>query len=162
MTTRVWTANGVRYTTGDGYQAAVLPMKATGKARPRVTVKGTFYPASYVRARQALRVMFGTVSVRLPVAMKVTVVRKIAASESKAGRAAKMWRFCDAKPDCDNCEGWVMDALFEEDAAVVWTECVKVWGPRDLLQVELWEVNTDKQAIDGESLFMSDGRRSAG
>lgn len=150
---KTWTANGVRYTTGDGYQAAVLPMKATGKARPRVTVRGTYMPKTYERARAALRSMFGTVTVKMPCAMKVTVVRKIAASESKAARAAKMWRFCPVKPDNDNVEGWVMDALFDDDAAVVWTECVKVWGPRDIVRIELWEVNEDERAVDGDELL---------
>lgn len=153
MTARVWTVNGCRYESGDGYQAATLPMKATGKARPRVTVNGTYMPRRYNEARDALRSMFGTVTVGMPCAMKVTVVHKIAASASKKTRAALMWTFCPVKPDNDNVEGWVMDSLFDDDAAVVWTECVKVWGPRDAVRIELWEVNTDERAIDGAQLL---------
>lgn len=151
VTTRV--ANGVRYATGDGYQAAVLPMKAHGKARPRVTVKGTFMPADYVRARDTLRVLFGTVQVRLPVALRVTAVRKLPAATPKGKAAALLWTWCATRPDCDNIEGWVMDALFpEDDSAVVWTECRKVWGPRDMVRIELWEVDTDERILSDDEL----------
>lgn len=152
---REWRANGCVYRVDEtaGYQSAVIPMKAHGKARPRVTVNGTYMPRDYKDARSALRSSFGTVIVKIPCAMKLTIVRKLAASVSKKQRAALMWTFCQTKPDNDNIEGWVMDALFDEDAAVVWTECIKVWGPRDLLHIELWEVNSHEEAINGSELM---------
>jgi Holliday junction resolvase RusA-like endonuclease len=36
--------------------------------------------------------------------------------------------WCVSKPDADNIAGAVMDALFEDDAAVVEVACRKVWG----------------------------------
>ena len=149
---KVWIANGCRYALDDGYQSAILPIKAHGKARPRVTVRGTYMPKAYTEARQALRMLFGTVSIHMPCAMKLTVGRRMPASWSKKQHAAAVWTFCPVKPDADNIEGWVMDALFDDDAAVVWTECLKVWSPRDVLRIELWEVNKDERAIDAESM----------
>ena len=150
---RTWTtADGVRHWEDDGYQAALIPMAAHGKARPRVTVHGTYMPRQYTDARATLRQCFGSVNVRLPAALKLTVVRRVPASWSKVKRRAAEWRPCPVKPDCDNIEGWVMDALFEEDSAVVWTECIKVWGPRDLVKVELWEVNAAEAAVSPHEL----------
>lgn len=150
---RSWTtADGVRHWEDTGYQAALVPMAAHGKARARVTVHGVYMPAAYSAARAVLRQAFGTVTVRLPLAMKVTVARRIAASTSARKRAAMMWTPCPTKPDADNVLGWAMDALLAEDAAVTWVECIKVWGPRDLLKVELWEVCADEAAIGPHEL----------
>ena len=137
----------VQRTSANGYQSALIAMKAHGKARPRVTSRGTFMPRAYEQARSELRAMFGSVSVTMPCAMKVTVGRGMPASWSKKKRGLAVWTYCPVKPDIDNIAGWIMDALFEDDAAVVWTECVKVWSPRDLLHIELWEVNATESAV---------------
>jgi Holliday junction resolvase RusA-like endonuclease len=42
-----------------------------------------------------------------------------------------------SKPDADNIAGAVMDALFENDAAVVEVACRKVWGPSPELRIEV-------------------------
>ena len=150
---KTWTtADGVRHWEDDGYQAALVPMAAHGKARPRVTVNGAYMPKAYTVARQMLRVSFGTVNVRMPAAVKMTAVRKMPASWSKARRRAAEWTPCPVKPDADNLAGWGLDALFEEDAAVVWVECIKVWGPRDLVKVEIWEVCADEAAVSPQEL----------
>lgn len=151
---RVWTANGCRYEAADGYQSVTLPMKSTGKARPIVTVKGTYMPADYKSARAALRSMFGTVLVKMPCSLKVTTARKVAASASRKTRAALLWTYCTVKPDGDNVLGWVMDALFKEDAAVARVECVKVWGPRDVLRVELWALDPTERAVNPAELAL--------
>jgi Holliday junction resolvase RusA-like endonuclease len=145
---RTWTtADGVRHWADEGYQAALIPMAAHGKARPRVTVKGTYMPQSYTEARESLMQFFGSVTLRLPVSVKVTVARRTPSSWPKARRAAAVWTPCPVKPDADNIAGWVLDSLFAEDSAVVWVECLKVWGPRDLLKVEVWEVCADEAAV---------------
>ena len=153
MAMKTWTtADGVKHWEDDGYQAALVPMAAHGKARPRVTVKGTYMPREYQQARAVLRQAFGTVNVRLPLAMKVTVARRVAASWSAKKRAAALWTPCPVKPDADNVAAWAMDSLLEEDSAVVWVECIKVWGPRDLVKVEIWEVCADEAAISPREL----------
>ena len=150
---RTWTtADGVRHWADEGYQAALVPMAAHGKARPRVTVRGTYMPADYQTARQVLRVSFGSVTVRMPAALKVITVRKMPASWSKARRQAAVWTPCPARPDADNAAAWVMDSLLDEDAAVVWVTCLKVWGPCDLVKVELWEVDAAEAAVSPHEL----------
>jgi len=43
------------------------------------------------------------------------------------------------RPDVDNIVAGVMDALFEEDSAVVSVSGMKVWGVAFGLKVEVWE-----------------------
>ncbi len=118
-------------------QAAVIPLEPFGKARPRVTAGHTYMPHSYTAARDALRLMFGPVTVEPPWALQVTAVRAMPASWSKRKRAAMAGAWCMSKPDADNIAGAVMDALFEDDAAVVAVSCRKVWGPSPEMQIEV-------------------------
>ena len=118
-------------------QSAVIPLEPFGKARPRVTRGNTYMPHEYVRARDALRLMFGPVTVEPPWALQVTAVRAMPASWSKRKRAAMAGAWCMSKPDADNIAGAVMDALFEDDAAVVAVACRKVWGPSPELRIEV-------------------------
>ncbi len=118
-------------------QAAVIPIEPFGKARPRVTKGNTYMPHSYTLARDALRLMFGAVTVAPPWALQVTAVRAMPASWSKRKQAAMAGAWCMTKPDADNIVGAVMDALFEDDAAVVEVACRKVWGPSPELRIEV-------------------------
>lgn len=147
------TSNGCYYERGDGYQVVVLPMKATGKARPRVTTKGAYMPREYQEARDALRMLFGTVYVKPPCEMRLVIVRKFLAKMKAAERRERLWTSCDAKPDNDNIEGWVMDTLFEEDSGVSVTSSVKVWGPRDIICIELRKIDPAARLIDGDVLL---------
>lgn len=119
------------------YQAATVPIEPFGKARPRVTDNGTFMPSSYTRARAALRLMFGPVIVPPPWGVQITAVRKMPASWSKRQRAAMDGQYCRTKPDADNIAGAVMDALFDDDAAVVSIACLKRWGAAGELRIEV-------------------------
>lgn len=125
-----------------GIQGAVVPMRAVGKARPRVTANGTYMPRRYTEARDELRQAFGPVTLAMPVAIEVTAVRKLP-QMSKAKRAAMMGAPCMVKPDADNILGWAMDALFEDDAAVVEATCRKVWGAADEVRIVLREVGAE-------------------
>lgn len=119
-------------------QAAVIPLEPFGKARPRVTRGHTYMPDSYTKARATLRLLFGAVTVPPPWALKVTAVRAMPGSWSKRRRAEMAGAWCMAKPDADNIAGAVMDALFEDDAAVVEVACRKVWGASPELRIEIW------------------------
>lgn len=123
----------------DNYQMALVPMEPFGKARPRVTVNGTYMPREYQAARRALRAAFGAVTVRPPWIVRVTAVRQMPASWSKRKRAELDGRWCVTKPDVDNIVAGVLDALFEEDSAVVSVSGMKVWGVAFGLKVEVWE-----------------------
>jgi Holliday junction resolvase RusA-like endonuclease len=128
-------------TTGGGAMTAQdrrHPLEPFGKARPRVTRTGHAYmPDSYTAARDALRLMFGAVTVAPPWALHVTAVRAMPASWSKRRRGEMAGTWCASKPDADNIAGAVMDALFEDDAAVVEVACRKVWGPSPELRIEV-------------------------
>lgn len=117
------------------YQAVTVPIEPFGKARPRVTAGNTYMPSSYTKARAALRMMFGPVEVPAPWAVQITAVRKMPASWSKRQRAAMDGKYCLTKPDADNIAGAVMDALFEDDAAVVSVSCLKRWGAAGELRI---------------------------
>ena len=119
------------------YQAAVVPLEPFGKARPRVTAGHTYMPREYVAARAALRLSFGPVTVAPPWSLEVTAVRAMPGSWSKRRRAAMAGAWCASKPDADNIAGAVMDALFEDDAAVVAVSCSKLWGPAGELRIEI-------------------------
>ena len=123
----------------DNYQMALVPMEPFGKARPRVTANGTYMPREYQAARQALRKAFGAVVVRPPWIVRVTAVRQMPASWSRKRRAEMDGRWCVTRPDVDNIVAGVMDALFEEDSAVVSVSGMKVWGVAFWLKVEVWE-----------------------
>lgn len=118
-------------------QTAVIPLEPFGKARPRVTRGHTYMPDSYTAARDALRLMFGAVTVAPPWSLHVTAVRAMPGSWSKRRRAEMAGAWCVSKPDADNIAGAVMDALFEDDAAVVSVTCCKVWGPTPELRIEV-------------------------
>ena len=95
-------------------------------------------PHSYTLARDALRLMFGAVTVAPPWSLHVTAVRAMPASWSKRKQAEMAGAWCMTKPDADNIAGAVMDALFEDDAAVVEVACRKVWGVAPELRIEIW------------------------
>lgn len=140
---REWyTPDGVTHRAGPGYQAAVVPMEPFGKARPRVTVKGTYMPANFQRARAVLRAAFGSVTIPGPWRVQVTAVRRMPASWSRKKRAEMLGRWCETKPDADNILGGCLDAVFDEDAAVVSAACDKVWGAEHALIMEVWTAGT--------------------
>ncbi len=124
-------------------QQVTVPMRAVGKARPRVTANGTYMPLAYVTAKQELRARFGPVTVGMPAAIEVVAVRKAPGSLSQARRTAMVGRPCTIRPDADNILGWVMDALFGDDSAVADVSCRKIWGLED-------EVRITIRAITGE------------
>lgn len=125
------------------YQSAVVPMEPFGKARPRVTRGGTYMPREYIRARDALRLAFGPVTVEPPWALRVTAFRAMPASWSKRKRDEMNAAWCTTRPDADNVAGAVMDALFDDDASVVAVYCRKVWGEEGAIQIEVWTAADD-------------------
>ena len=122
-------------------QFAVIPIEPYGKARPRHAAGHTYMPDKYTRARAQLRQMFGAavgaIVVPPPWALDVTAVRAMPASWSKRKRLEMAGAWCCSKPDADNIAGAVMDALFDDDAAVVVVTCRKLWGPSAELRIEI-------------------------
>lgn len=117
----------------NGTKSKVIEMPAFGKARPRVTMNGTFMPREYEAKKKRVRLEFGPVPDGL-VHLSVTAVRAMPKSWSKAKRAEMVGTFAQPAPDTDNILGGIMDALFGQDDRVVSVFCQKFWGE----QHELW------------------------
>jgi len=130
------------------YQAANVPLEPFGKARPRVTAGHTYMPSSYTKARDDLRRLFGPVIVPPPWSVQITAVRKMPVSWSKRQRAAMDGQYCLTKPDADNIAGAVMDALFEDDAAVVSVSCLKRWGAAGELRILVKTLEENRHESD--------------
>jgi Holliday junction resolvase RusA-like endonuclease len=120
-------------------QTKTIPMKAFGKARPRVTRNGTFMPPDYERQRTQLKMLFGPVEVEGLVRLSVTAVRKLPKKTDKAPGD-----HCTHGPDVDNIAGAVMDSLFpEDDSVVISVYCEKIWGLEDSMIIRLYGVEPD-------------------
>lgn len=116
-------------------QVKVIPIKAMGKARPRVTRHGTFMPKEYEEWKADFRRMFGSVDAAGLVRLEIAVWRKL---PKRTKHRESDW--CMAGPDADNIAGAIMDALFENDSCVVSVCCVKMWGAEDLIEVLISEL----------------------
>lgn len=119
-----------------------IPMAAFGKARPRVTVNGTYMPHDYEKKKKLLRWQFGAVPDGL-VHLSVTAVRQMPKDWSKAERERRRGTYARPKPDADNILGGVMDALFTDDDRVISVFCEKVWGDKHELVIEVAPANQE-------------------
>ena len=117
-------------------------MRPFGKARPRVTSNGTFMPASYTKAKDNLKMMYGAVDEFEYIRLDVIAVRKIPKNGRSGGVKVAPGDYCTVKPDLDNIIGAVMDALFpESDSQVVELGiCRKIWGDDDAICIRVIEV----------------------
>lgn len=123
-----------------------VPGKPQGKPRPRWNGDHIYQPETGPHswrgvvagaARQAkVPVVDG------PVAVEVTIVRKLPASWSNAKRERTAGSFATATPDTVNVLAEVMDALegiaYKNDAKVALCICRRVWGEDDTALVEIW------------------------
>lgn len=86
------------------------PVEVPGKARPRVTKRGTAYmPRPYIESRNAIRAlavaeMAGAEPASGPVSVSVLIRRGAPKSLKRAETDIH-------RPDLDNCAGTVLDAL---------------------------------------------------
>ncbi len=114
-----------------------IPMKAFGKARPRVTRNGTYMPRDYEANRDALRWQFGPHVPDGLVHLSVTAVRAMPKSWSKKKREQMRGQYAKPKPDIDNVVGAVMDSLFPDDDVVISIFGEKVWGDEHQIVIEI-------------------------
>lgn len=103
-----------------------IPMKPFPKKRPRVTRNGTYTPDKHLY--QQCRLIFGYVPPASMYRLSVTAVRKVPDSWSQKKRAKMAGLYATPRPDRDNVLGGVMDALFEDDSAVVEAHSSQIWG----------------------------------
>lgn len=120
-----------------------VPMAAFGKARPRVTSRGTFMPSDYTARKDELRWHFAGVDIPEGlVHLSVTAVREMPAQWSKRKKGDMRGTYAKPKPDVDNLAGAVMDALFDDDDRVISLFCEKVWGEQHELIIEISPVRS--------------------
>lgn len=131
-----------------------VPGKAVGKARPRVTMHGTYTPRQTVQYEQKIQAAyqeaFGAFRFPegVPVALSVVVVKEPPKSATKKQRAAMLSGelMPVQKPDWDNFGKVVSDALngvcWHDDSAVVIGDVVKVYGPEPWLGVIVSDAST--------------------
>jgi len=117
-----------------------MEMQAFGKARPRVTSRGTFMPRDYMAKRDELILRFGgKIDTENPLCLHVVVTRKMPKSWTKAKKKSLHNTPCLTKPDIDNIVGAVMDALLDEDSHVFRIEAQKFWATEDSISVYVYE-----------------------
>lgn len=112
------------------------------KARPRVTRRGTYMPANYQKARQALREAFrGIVIPDGCLSVTVWAYRRIPKNKREAARILLYDQPCDVGADSDNIVAGVLDSLFENDKRVTSACCRKRWSDRDYMRIVIKEDN---------------------
>lgn len=128
----------------------VVPMKAFGKARPRVTKTGhTYMPDDYEANRQALQWYLNGCYVEMPAKVTVVAVRRMPKSWSLKKKEAMAGRYANPSPDVDNIIGAVMDALFpDDDSKIVDCEARKVWGWVNCLDITVERVDPEEEIAD--------------
>ena len=117
-----------------------VSMPPFGKARPRVTKRGTYMPQKYQERRDALRLMYlagggAYADTTEPVALSADFFFRMPKSWSKKKKGEMDGAWCEKTPDIDNLIGAVMDALFEDDKKVVVIRARKFWGINDIIQI---------------------------
>ena len=129
-------------------QTVMVAMDAFGKARPRVTKGGshTYMPVAYKNSQELLQLLFGRVVIAPPYSIRLLVTRRMPKSWSKAKRERMTDVICTTTPDIDNALGGVMDTLVKQnDNAVVYVECLKVWGHEATMWINITQLVEDSK-----------------
>lgn len=125
-------------------QSALIYAAPYGKARPRVVTRNgathTHMPDAYISARDVITRLFGPVTVAPPWIVTITAYRQMPKSWPQKKRMAMDAQYCVTKPDADNIAGTVLDALFDDDSAVVAVSCEKRWAERAALDITIEHV----------------------
>lgn len=113
----------------------VVPMRAMGKARPRVTMRGTFMPREYTAWKRELALRCGSPTLPHSCVLSIVAKFRVPKSVSKLRRATMIGVFRDGSPDADNIAGAVMDALWSGDSGVQLGKVIRVWAERDEIEI---------------------------
>lgn len=117
------------------YAAKVLEITPRPKPRPRVTRRRTYTPEKYNAYRNDLRLLAG--SFRLPDAFRVTYHMPMPKSWSKKKRAEMNGQPHQQKPDLDNIDKGLLDALHDSDQAVWHLDSKKLWAETGSIELEV-------------------------
>lgn len=115
-----------------------INMRPFGKARPRVTRNGTFMPKDYTNKKNSLKQLYGPVDEHEFIKLELVAVRRIPKNGRSNSVKVYSGGFCKVKPDLDNIEGAIMDALYpESDSQVVIIDSQKIWGDDDWIEIRI-------------------------
>jgi Holliday junction resolvase RusA-like endonuclease len=128
----------------------IVPGAPVGKARPRMTKRGTVYtPAKTIAAEKAVQAAARDAGVSImsgPVQLSIHAWFAIPKSWTKARKAAAFAKFCTSKPDVDNIGKLVADALnglaYADDAQVAILNVVKRYGSVARLDVSVLSIDS--------------------
>tara|TARA_R100000008_G_scaffold72266_1_gene50382 strand:- start:3863 stop:4285 length:423 start_codon:yes stop_codon:yes gene_type:complete len=116
-----------------------IPGAVVGKARPRVTMHGTFMPKKYKKYVQMVAqvtklAMRGAPPLDEPIYLEVDIYKQRPKSRPQ-GYPKELWTDianpCHTKPDIDNAVGAIMDGM---EAGGAFTTDSRVWN----LKVRTW------------------------
>jgi Holliday junction resolvase RusA-like endonuclease len=120
-------------------------MKPFSKARPRVTIKGTYMPKAYIESQKLLRRLVAASSYRnidfqsVPIHVNLIFCFKTPKSWTKKMKANPDSR--RIAKDIDNLQGGVFDALngvlWKDDKDIVSVMAVKKYGDEDSIEIEI-------------------------
>ena len=123
-----------------------VPIKPAGKARPRVTRRGTFTPNKTVRIEESIRLFAASSGVRLidgPVSLTVDCLFEPPRSWSKKRRQEAIEGACNhiGKPDADNVAKLVGDALngiaYKDDSQVAELIVRKAYDAENRIEIKI-------------------------
>lgn len=129
-----------------------------GKARPRVTRKGTFTPAKTKNYEEAVRFIYQTqcnsYMFEGPIGVRIVAFYEIPKSYSKKKRDDCINRkiYPEKKPDIDNIIKIITDSLndiaYKDDKQVIYTSGLKLYSPETpLVKVELFSIGENLDGI---------------
>ena len=130
-----------------------VPMRPVGKGRPRFTRSLHPYTPRATReaekvvayyARKAMKDRTQAVGVSLALDVEFVYEPPKSWSKKKREEAINLQLSRRAKPDCDNLEKLCADAMngivYADDSQIVETHVCKYYGPKDLIRINVKEV----------------------
>jgi len=118
-------------------------IKPKGKARPRVTSRGTFMPKDYtdykkqlalLAASQRFKIDDESLNIKFYFEPPKSINKKVLKQHE---RDALIGSYHKAKPDLDNLVGAVMDALLADDSSIACINAQKLYGNENGIAITL-------------------------